>query len=93
MHSPAGNGSTASGYWGDYNCDLPLHTLVNLMQHLASVKDQVMRNKRLCVGDQSHVDFIEQQAHKNCDNSSACKCQWTCIVIVIGMGRGRGGQG
>lgn len=37
----AGNISTAAGYWGDYNCDVPLHTLINLMQHLASVKDQV----------------------------------------------------
>ena len=37
----SGNSSTAAGYWGDYNCDLPLHTLIDLMEHLASVKDQV----------------------------------------------------
>ena len=37
----AGNSSTAAGYWGDYNCDVPLHTLVNLMEHLTSIKDQV----------------------------------------------------
>lgn len=37
----AGNSSTAAGYWGDYNCDVPLHTLINLMEHLASIKDKV----------------------------------------------------
>ena len=37
----AGNGSTAAGYWGDYNCDVPFHTLENLFQYLATIKDQV----------------------------------------------------
>jgi sphingomyelin phosphodiesterase len=29
-----GNSSTAAGYWGDYKCDLPYRTLLNLMEHL-----------------------------------------------------------
>ena len=36
-----GTGPTAAGYWGDYNCDVPYQTTVNLMQHLQSIKDQV----------------------------------------------------
>lgn len=37
--NPIGSGSTAAGYWGDYNCDTPLQTLENLMQYLASNQD------------------------------------------------------
>ena len=37
----AGHGSTAAGYWGDYNCDVPLHTLENLMEFLGNMSDQV----------------------------------------------------
>jgi sphingomyelin phosphodiesterase len=40
--NPKGNGQTAAGYWGDYKCDVPYQTLENLMQHLASIKDQVL---------------------------------------------------
>jgi sphingomyelin phosphodiesterase len=29
-----GNSSTAAGYWGDYKCDVPYQTLLNLMEHL-----------------------------------------------------------
>ena len=36
-----GHGSTAAGYWGDYNCDTPLHTLENLMEFLGNMSDQV----------------------------------------------------
>ena len=36
-----GHGSTAAGYWGDYNCDVPLHTLDNLMEFLGNRSDQV----------------------------------------------------
>ena len=36
-----GHGSTAAGYWGDYNCDVPLHTLENLMEFLGNRSDQV----------------------------------------------------
>lgn len=33
--------SNKAGYWGDYACDLPLWTLENLLQHLASKSDDV----------------------------------------------------
>ena len=33
--------SNKAGYWGDYACDLPLWTLENLLQHLASKSDEV----------------------------------------------------
>ena len=36
-----GHGSTAAGYWGDYNCNVPLHTLENLMEFLGNMSDQV----------------------------------------------------
>lgn len=29
-----GSGSKAAGFWGDYNCDVPYHTVVNLMENL-----------------------------------------------------------
>ena len=41
MYFAIGNSSTAAGYWGDYKCDVPHQTLVNLMEHLAVTKDQV----------------------------------------------------
>eukprot|EP00698_Gefionella_okellyi_P022364 TRINITY_DN7403_c0_g1_i1.p1 TRINITY_DN7403_c0_g1~~TRINITY_DN7403_c0_g1_i1.p1 ORF type:complete len:572 (-),score=106.93 TRINITY_DN7403_c0_g1_i1:145-1860(-) len=31
------NGTRKAGYWGDYHCDLPQHTLENLLQHIASL--------------------------------------------------------
>ena len=40
-HIHTGSGTTAAGYWGDYQCDLPYHTLENLMQHLQSISDEV----------------------------------------------------
>lgn len=39
MH--AGTGSTAAGYWGDYVCDVPYHTLENMMESIVAMKDQV----------------------------------------------------
>ena len=30
-----------AGHWGDHNCDLPLRTLDNLLEHLAERKDQL----------------------------------------------------
>ena len=45
MSSPyvcTGSGSKAAGYWGDYNCDIPFHTLENLFQYLATIKDEVI---------------------------------------------------
>ena len=41
LYVVAGHGSTAAGYWGDYNCDVPLHTLENLMEFLGNMSDQV----------------------------------------------------
>ena len=29
-----------AGHWGDHNCDLPLCTLDNLLEHLAEKKDE-----------------------------------------------------
>jgi hypothetical protein len=37
----SGVGSSAAGIWGDFNCDLPTSTLMNLMQFLSSIQDQV----------------------------------------------------
>lgn len=37
-----GNGKTAAGYWGDYNCDVPLWTLEDLFQKLAQKSDEVI---------------------------------------------------
>ena len=36
-----GTGSKAAGYWGDYNCDPPYHTLENMMEAIVAQKDQV----------------------------------------------------
>ncbi|XP_064389066.1 sphingomyelin phosphodiesterase-like isoform X2 [Halichondria panicea] len=35
-----GTGSTAAGYWGDYMCDVPYHTLENMMQSIVARKDE-----------------------------------------------------
>ncbi len=37
----AGSGATAAGYWGDYMCDVPYHTLENMMQSIVARKDEV----------------------------------------------------
>ncbi len=37
----AGTGSTAAGYWGDYECDVPYHTLENMMESIVARKDEV----------------------------------------------------
>lgn len=41
LYFAPGNASTAAGYWGDYNCDVPYHTQENLMQFVAGMKDNV----------------------------------------------------
>ena len=42
FHFPiTGSGPTAAGYWGDYNCDVPYQTLENMMQFIATMKDEV----------------------------------------------------
>jgi len=42
--SPTGNGSTAAGNWGDYNCDVPYQTLENLMEFLGNMSEDVSFN-------------------------------------------------
>jgi len=41
LFSLPGNGSSAAGPWGDYGCDLPYSTLINLMEYLRTIKDKV----------------------------------------------------
>ena len=41
MYFNTGAGSTAAGYWGDYMCDVPYHTLENMMQSIVARKDEV----------------------------------------------------
>ena len=40
MHVCPGKGKTAAGPWGDYNCDVPHRTIINLFQYLESIQDQ-----------------------------------------------------
>ena len=35
-----GTGNNSAGYWGEPLCDLPMQTLVNLMEHLNDTSDQ-----------------------------------------------------
>ena len=36
-----GESNNSAGYWGEPNCDLPMQTLLNLMEHLNDTQDQV----------------------------------------------------
>jgi hypothetical protein len=60
-----GSGSTAAGYWGDYNCDVPFHTLENLFQYLATIKDQVFH---ACYG--GYVAFASNIVNLNISSCS-----------------------
>lgn len=41
LPSSVATGSKAAGKWGDYNCDVPYDTLVNMMEYLHSIQDTV----------------------------------------------------
>ena len=40
----SGTPDNSAGYWGDVHCDVPLQTVVNLMEHLNATQDQVRQN-------------------------------------------------
>ena len=43
-------GKRAAGPWGDYNCDCPLQTLENLLQHVGNMSSEVCQGTaQLCV--------------------------------------------
>ena len=64
-----GSGSTAAGFWGDYNCDVPFHTLENLFQYLYTIRDEVMLivysidrvDQQLSCDHEMFIKFLSQQ--------------------------------
>jgi len=37
----AGEGEPSARYWGDYHCDLPIHTFENMMEHIAHTHSDI----------------------------------------------------
>jgi len=60
---PGSNSSDSAGYWGDYNCDLPINTFETLLSHIAELKPAP--DFILYTGDDPPHDVWEQSRDWN----------------------------